>query len=176
MITTAIDVKTLELGNYYIDLVKAEDFKVYYYENLESFSKVAFNSYLKAVDIPPRFFKENPVETQEELLNNREVFVKEHKKYADKVIVVVKVKLDNNIVNACRMTLAEALKSYERLKPIDEVSNKFEHRSFTKDGYISYIISEEIKNNKILCKINKLKSLTSSDSFILKVEDVQYEN
>lgn len=35
---------------------------------------------------------------------------------------------------------------------------------------------QEIKNNKINCKINKLKSFTNSNSFILKVEDVQYEN
>ena len=37
-------------------------------------------------------------------------------------------------------------------------------------------VEQEIKNNKITCKINKLNSLTNSDSFILKVEDVQYEN
>ena len=37
-------------------------------------------------------------------------------------------------------------------------------------------VEQEIKNNKITCKINKLKSFTNSDSFILKVEDVQYEN
>ena len=144
---TKIEVKTLPIGNYIIELVKAEDFKTYYYQNLDYFSKVAFNSYLKAVDIPPKFFKENPIDTQEILLNNREVFVKEHKKYADKVIVVARVKLDNNIVNACRMTLADALDSYEKLKTIDQVTDKFEHRSFTKDGYISYIISQDIKNN-----------------------------
>ena len=37
-------------------------------------------------------------------------------------------------------------------------------------------VDQEIKNNKISCKINKLKSFTNSDSFILKVKDVQYEN
>ncbi len=37
-------------------------------------------------------------------------------------------------------------------------------------------VEKEIKNNKITCKISKLKSFTNSDSFILKVEDVQYEN
>ncbi len=35
---------------------------------------------------------------------------------------------------------------------------------------------QEIQNNKINCKINKLKSFTNSNSFILKVEDVKYEN
>ena len=146
--SSLIEVRTLQIGSYTLELVRAEDFKKYYYENLEYFSKVAFNSYLKAVDIPPKFFKENPIETQKELLDNREIFVKEHKKYADKVIVVARVKLDNSILNACRMTLSDALESYERLKTIDQVSDKFEHRSFTKDGYISYIIaSSDIKNN-----------------------------
>lgn len=37
-------------------------------------------------------------------------------------------------------------------------------------------VDKEIKNNKINCKINKLKSFTNSNSFILKVEEVQYEN
>jgi hypothetical protein len=106
------------------------------------------NSYLKAVDIPPKFFKENPIETQKELLDNREIFVKEHKKYFDKVIVVARVKVDNSIINACRMVESEALESYDRLKTIEQVTNKFEHRSFNKDGYISYIISQDIKNNQ----------------------------
>jgi len=140
--------RTLELGKYYINLVKVENFKSYYYENLNYFSKVAFNSYLKAVDIPPKFFKEQPEETQKELIDNRAIFVKEHKKYFDKVIVVARIKGDNSIVNACRMVESEALESYERLKTIDQISNKFEHRSFNKDGYISYIISNDIKNNE----------------------------
>ena len=38
------------------------------------------------------------------------------------------------------------------------------------------MVDKEIKNNKIICKINKLNSFTSFDSSILKVEDVQYEN
>ena len=128
--------------------MKVEDFKKYYYENLNYFSNVSMNSYLKAVDIPPKFFKENPIETQKGLLDNREIFVKEHKKYFDKVIVVARVKVDNSIINACRMVESEALESYDRLKTIEQVTNKFEHRSFNKDGYISYIISQDIKNNQ----------------------------
>ena len=146
--TPVIGLKRLTLGNYILELVKAEDFKKYYYENLNYFSNVSMNSYLKAVDIPPKFFKENPIETQKELLDNREIFVKEHKKYFDKVIVVARVKVDNSIINACRMVESEALESYDRLKTIEQVTNKFEHRSFNKDGYISYIISQDIKNNQ----------------------------
>ena len=146
--TPVIGLKRLTLGNYILELVKVEDFKKYYYENLNYFSNVSMNSYLKAVDIPPKFFKENPIETQKELLDNREIFVKEHKKYFDKVIVVARVKVDNSIINACRMVESEALESYDRLKTIEQVTNKFEHRSFNKDGYISYIISQDIKNNQ----------------------------
>lgn len=150
MTETQIKMTTLELGDYLLDLVKIEDFKKYYYENFSEIytSKVVFNSYLKAVDIPPKFFKEQPKETQDELLDNREIFVKEHKKYCDKVIVVARTKSDNNFVNACRMVEVEALKNYERLKTIAQVPDKFEHRSFDKDGYVSYVISEDIKNNK----------------------------
>lgn len=146
--TPVIGLKRLTLGNYILELVKVEDFKKYYYENLNYFSNVSMNSYLKAADIPPKFFKENPIETQKELLDNREIFVKEHKKYFDKVIVVARVKVDNSIINACRMVESEALESYDRLKTIEQVTNKFEHRSFNKDGYISYIISQDIKNNQ----------------------------
>ena len=146
--TPVIGLKRLTLGNYILELVKVEDFKKYYYENLNYFSNVSMNSYLKAVDIPPKFFKENPIETQKELLDNREIFVKEHKKYFDKVIVVARVKVDNSIINVCRMVESEALESYDRLKTIEQVTNKFEHRSFNKDGYISYIISQDIKNNQ----------------------------
>ena len=185
---TPISMRTLELGNYTLDLVKIEDFKKYYYENLDSFSKVAFNSYLKAFDIPPKFFKENPIETQATLLDNREIFVKEHKKYLDKVIVVAKTRADGQIVNACRMVEAEALKSYERLKTIDQVPDKFEHRSFTKDGYTSYIISQDIKNNKdnqvlavdfpiLLNKkavIHKALYILPNETFATPIEHIHY--
>ena len=143
-----ISMKTLQLGNYLLDLVKVADFKKYYYSNLDYFSNTAINSYLRAVDIPPKFFKENPVETQKELLDNREEFVQTHKKYFDKVIVVARTRVDNQIINACRMVEKEALASYDRLKTIEQVPDRFEHRSFNKDGYISYIISQDIKSNQ----------------------------
>ena len=136
---------TKKLGNYTLDIVDIEDFKHYYEENKDSFTTSAFNSYLKAVDIPPKFFKEQPEETQEELLDNREVFVREKKKYFNKVIVVLRS--GESILNACRLDHREAEMNYEMLKDIDEVSNKFEHRSFVKDGYISLIISDDIKRD-----------------------------
>lgn len=141
-------VSTYELGSYFIDLVKIENFREYYDTNISNFSKNAVNSYLKALDIPPKFFKEQPEETQVELLDNREIFVREHKKYLDKVIVVARCKLDNQILNCSRMSERDAIESYNRLKTIDEVDNKFEHRSFIKDSYITYVISNKLENKK----------------------------
>jgi hypothetical protein len=179
---------TLSLGSYYIELVKVENFKRYYKQNLQYFSNISSNSYLKAVDIPPKFFKEQPLETQEELLDNREVFVKEHKKYLDKVIVVARSKVDNNILNACRMVEKDALTSYDRLKTIDQVSDKFEHRSFTKDGYITYVVSGDIKSkgdNKVLVVdfpilLNKKAVVHNAlytlpdETFVTPVEHIHY--
>lgn len=181
-------VETLELGQYLIDLVKIEDFKNYYYKNLDNFSKAAYNSYLKAVDIPPKFFKEQPIETQKELIENRDTFVREHKKYIDKVIVVAKNKIDGQILNCSRMKESEAKWSYKRLKPIDQVIDKFEHRSFTKDGYITYVVSADIKkntDNKVLVvdfpiTLNKKTVIHNAlytlpdETFITPVEHIQY--
>ena len=186
--TYEVEVETLELGQYLIDLVKVIDFKNYYYKNLDFFSKVAYNSYLKAVDIPPKFFKEQPQETQDELIENRDTFVKEHKKYIDKVIVVARNKIDNQILNCSRMKESEAKWSYERLKPIDQVIDKFEHRSFTKDGYITYVVSADIKkntDNKVLVvdfpiTLNKKTVIHEAlytlpdDTFVTPVEHIQY--
>ena len=181
-------VTTYELGSYFIDLVKIENFREYLNNNLNSFSKLAINSYLKALDIPPKFFKEQPKETQEELLDNREIFVREHKKYLDKVIVVARCKLDNSIINCSRMVEADAKASYESLKSIDEVEHKFEHRSFIKDGYITYVISDKLENkkaNKVLVidfpiLLNKKTVIHEAfytlpdETFATPVEHIQY--
>ena len=141
------------LANYTLDIVDVQDFKTYLKDNEGYFSTNAYNAYLKAVDIPPKFFKEQPTETQEELLDNREVFVRETKKFFNKVIVVVTfekdngVSIDRRILGAARLDKAEAEIKFEQLKSIDSCSNKFEHRSFIKDGYISLIISNGIEKN-----------------------------
>ena len=183
-----LPVTTLEINGYFIDLVKIEYFKEYYYKNLNSFSKISSDSFLKALDIPPKFFKEQPDETKDELLDNREVFIREHKKYLDKVIVVARLKLDNSILNCSRMSSNEALVSFEHLKTIDNVENKFEHRSFIKDSYITYVVSKKLENNKenkvlvidFPITLNKkaviheaLYSLPN-DTFVTPVEHVQY--
>lgn len=185
-----VNVKQLEIGNYYLDVIDIRDFKDYLEENERYFSANAFKAYLKTVDIPPKFFKEQPEETQKELLENRDTFVRETKKYFDKSIVVVRVKIDMSILNACRMTSSDVDKRYEQLKTIEQVQNKFEHRSFVKDGYISYIVSKdnEIKkdvDNKVLAIdfpimlnkkviIHKALYTLPNDTFVTPVEHVHY--
>ena len=142
------------LANYILDIVDITEFRSYLDENVDYFSTNAYNSYLKAVDIPPKFFKEQPVETQKELLDNREVFVKETKKYFNKVIVVVTYEkevgnqINRRILGAARLSSEEVENNFEQLRTIDQISNKFEHRSFVKDGYISLIISNGIEKNR----------------------------
>ena len=147
-------VETKMLANYTLDIVDITEFRDYLKDNIGYFSPNAVNAYLKALDIPPKFFKEQPKETQEELLDNREVFVRETKKFFNKVIVVVKYISTNNdvtnirILGAARLDRAEANNKFAQLSSIDDISNKFEHRSFVKDGYISIIVSNGIEKNK----------------------------
>lgn len=142
------------LANYTLDIVDITEFRSYLDKNEDYFSTNAMNAYLKAVDIPPKFFKEQPIETQKELLDNREVFVKETKKYFNKVIVVVTYERESGdsvtrrILGAARLSREEAEKKFEQLASIDTYSNKFEHRSFIKDGYISIIISDGIEKGR----------------------------
>lgn len=147
-------IESKRLANYTLDIVPVEEFRTYLNENANSFSTNAMNAYLKALDIPPKFFREQPVETQEELLSNREVFVRENKKFFNKVIVVVTYvhesngSTDKRILGAARLSESEAAIKFQQLQSIDSVSKKFEHRSFIKDGYVSIIISEGIEKNK----------------------------
>ena len=147
-------VESKRLVNYTLDVVDVQDFKSYLKENENCFSTNAMNAYLKAVDIPPKFFKEQPIETQEELLDNREIFVRETKKFFNKVIVVVTYVKEVNgsstkrILGAARLDKAEADEKFEKLSSIDKITNKFEHRSFMKDGYISIVVSNGIEKNR----------------------------
>lgn len=182
------------LANYILDIVDITDFRSYLDKNELYFSTNAKNAYLKAVDIPPKFFREQPIETQKELLDNREVFVRENKKYFNKVIVVVTIEKDNGvsvdrrILGAARLSAEEANTRYEQLSTISQIPNKFEHRSFIKDGYISLIISKDIKkgvDNQVLAVdfpinlnkkpiIHKALYTLPDDTFATPVEHVNY--
>ena len=148
-------VETKRLANYTLEIVDVAEFRDYLNKNESNFSTPAMNAFLKALDIPPKFFREQPQSTQDELLSNREVFVRETKKFFNKVIVVVtyqkdidEVIVDKRILGAARLDRAEAEAYYERLRDIDEIPTKFEHRSFVKDGYISIIVSNGIEKNR----------------------------
>lgn len=138
---------TQDILGYTLEVINVEDFKEYYYKNINCFSAFSSNSFLKALDIPPKFFKEQPDETQKELLENREVFVRESEKFFNKVILVLRG-AGNEILNACKMDKAKELEVFEKLKSIEEVSNTFEHRSFIKDGYISLLVTNEELSKK----------------------------
>lgn len=187
--------ETKKLANYTLDIVDITEFRPYLDENVDYFSSNAMNAYLKALDIPPKFFKEQPEETRKELLDNREVFVKETKKFFNKVIVVVKYeaevnnRVDVQILGAARLDRKDAAKKYEQLKDIDQVSNKFEHRSFIKDGYITLIVNNDIKkkgNNYVLTVdfpinlskkpvIHKTIYRLPDETFATPIEHLQYE-
>ena len=148
-------VETKRLANYTLEIVDVTEFRDYLNKNELNFSTPAMNAFLKALDIPPKFFREQPQSTQDELLSNREVFVRETKKFFNKVIVVVtyqkdidEVRVDKRILGAARLDRAEAEAYYERLRDIDEIPTKFEHRSIVKDGYISIIISSGIEKDR----------------------------
>lgn len=134
--------ETKNLEGYTLDILPIEHFKDYYYDNNEKFSEFSKNAFLKTLDIPPKFFKEQPVETQEELLENREIFVRESKKFFDKVIVILKDK-DGYILNACRMDNKTAEASYKALSAINSFTKRYTERTFHRDGYITILIPSE---------------------------------
>ena len=186
--------ETKKLLNYELDVVDIIEFKDYLEANRSRFSTDAFKAYLKALDIPPKFFKEQPEATQEELLENREIFVRENKKYFNKVIVLVKtitptpIGDDIRILGAARLDKSEVDTKFNQLKPIEEISNRFEHRSFVKDGYISIIISNDIKkdiDNRVLAidfpinlskkpVIHKAFYTLPNNTFATPIEHIKY--
>ena len=183
-----MNIETKKLGNYTLDIISIQDFKEYYYDNKDKFSAFAENAFLRTLDIPPKFFKEQPEETQKELLDNREFFVAERKKFIGKVIVVLRSEEEGEILNACRLGSKEAEENYKALSSIEAVKGKFEHRSFIKDGYTSIIISEDIEkgvSNHVLAidfpvllnkkpVIHKALYTLPDDTFAVPVEHIQY--
>ena len=181
--------ETKKITNYSLDILDITEFKDYWYKNENSFSGTARNNFLKALDIPPKFFKEQPSETQDELLDNREIFVKETKRFFNKVIIVLKTNFGDTL-NACRMDKKQAEDIFNKLRTIEGVSNKFEHRSFTRDGYISIVVSDakgiqKNKDNKVLVidfpimlnkpmEIHKAIYTLPKDDAITPVEHIQY--
>lgn len=169
-----------------IDIMDVTEFKSYYDNHKNSLTGYAFNAFLKALDIPPRFFKEQPEETQEELLDNREVFVRESNKFFNKTLIVLR-DLKGNALNACKMDTKAFEEVYERLEPINDIDNKFIHRTFSKDGYTSFVIykddiKKETENNVLVLDFpilpNKTpvihKALFTPMTTEISVDHIQY--
>lgn len=127
------------LKDYTLEVIDIVEFRDYYEEHKNSLVGFALTAFLKTVDIPAKFFKEQPKETQEELLENRELFVRENKKFFNKFLVVVK-NPDGTPVNACRIDMNTFTRYVAKLDEINELDNVFQHDSFSKDGYITLVL------------------------------------
>lgn len=140
--------ETKQLDSYLLDVMDVIEFREYYNTHKNQLVGFALTSFLKALDIPAKFFREQPEETKEELLENREIFVKENSKFFSKYLIVLRSADTNNILNACRMDMKAFDELYKKLTEISSIK-KFEHRTFYKDGYVSLIVgSDELKADK----------------------------
>lgn len=138
---------TRKLLDYDLEVLDIADFKSYYKENLDRFNGFSKKAFLKSVDIPAPYFLEQPDDTQETLLDNKEVIIKNANKYSDKVLIML-VK-DNVILNACRMSNINEELSYDQLSTITDVENIIWNKTYHKDGYIQgYILRDEVKKDQ----------------------------
>lgn len=128
-----------KLLEYELEIIDIKDFKNYFKNNLNNFDGFAKKSFLKAIDIPPTYFLEQPEETKDILLTNKEDRINSLEKYIGKCIVILWK--DNVILNTCRMSLEDAESALERLSTIEDVENIIWDKTFYKDGYIQGYIS-----------------------------------
>jgi hypothetical protein len=129
-----MELETRKLLGYEIKLLPIEDFKQYYNEckNFSSFSEKAF---LKSIGIPPVYFKEQPVKTQKDLLDNQEETVE--RKYSGKFILILTK--DNEVLNCCRIDYDEMDLAFERLTPIE--TNVTPVKDHIKEGIVTVFVS-----------------------------------
>lgn len=130
--------ETRELLGYTLEIVMIEDFKEYYYGNISRFSTFSFKAFLKGIDIPSSYFLEQPEDTREILLNNKEEFMKGKPKYKGKCLILI-VK-DNSILNVSRINRDKLETSCEQLSSLVEVKNLVPHKEFLKDGIVTYFV------------------------------------
>lgn len=137
--------ETRELLGYKLETFSICEFKEYYDTNKDKFTSFALNAFLKALSIPPSYFLEQPVETQEELLINKLALVKMQSKYKGFSILVISN--DNQILNATKIKSNEIEVRFEYVSSIEDVENVTWNRTFIKDGYINgFILCKEKRN------------------------------
>lgn len=129
-----------------LEIIDIKDFKKYFKENESRFDAFAKKAFLKAVDIPPAYFLEQPESTKEILLDNKEDRINNLEKYIGKCIVVLWK--DGMVLNACRMTREDAEMQLEQLSTIEDVEGLIWDKTFYKDGYIQgYIPVGDLKKD-----------------------------
>ena len=139
-----------QILDYTIEIIDIRNFKEYLEENVKE-NKIygfALKAFLKAVDIPPSYFLEQPIETQEELLVNKDERINSLKKYTDKCLVILWK--DDEILNCCRMNMIDAETLLEKFSTIEDVDKIIWDKTFYKDGYIQGYIptSDNIAKDK----------------------------
>lgn len=126
--------ETRELLGYTLELLPIEQFKEYF-SSCKTFSTFSRKAFLKSVGIPPTYFFEQPDETQDDLLDNKEEILIE--KFAGKYILILKK--DNEVLNCVRMSYSDIDLAYNRLKLEDE-SKLIPNRDFISNGYLTNFI------------------------------------
>lgn len=142
-----------EILKHNLEIIDINNFKEYLEENENKFNGFSLKAFLKAIDIPPSYFLEQPEETQQELLENKASRIESLKKYKNKCLVILWK--DEEIMNCCRMdaTVAEVL--IDKLSTIEDVENIIWSNDFYKDGYLQgyipvYTDIEKTKYNRCL--------------------------
>lgn len=142
-----------EILKHNLEIIDINNFKEYLEENENKFNGFSLKAFLKAIDIPPSYFIEQPEETQQELLENKTSRIESLKKYKNKCLVILWK--DEEIMNCCRMdaTVAEVL--VDKLSTIEDVKNIIWSNDFYKDGYLQgyipvYTDIEKTKYNRCL--------------------------
>lgn len=140
--------ETYELLGYKIELVDILEFLSYLEDEKEHFSALSYSSFLKSIFIPPKYFLEQPLNTQEQLLKNKKSYLNDHSIKYDKYCVVV-WKENNQILNCARAVYEEAIANYEYISSISNISTSFVDRVFVRDGIVSLFNTQEIKNTGV---------------------------
>lgn len=146
-----------------VEIIDIKEFKKYFNENLSRFDGFAKKAFLKAVDIPPAYFLEQPEDTKTILLNNKEDRINSMEKYIGKCIVILWK--DGIALNACRMDREEAENKLELLSTIEDVEGIVWDKTFYKDGYIQGYVSvgKIAKENYNRCVVIDFPILLNKD-------------
>jgi hypothetical protein len=123
-----------ELFKYKIDLIKIENFREFF-KSCKDFSPFSKKAFLKSVAIPPGYFSEQPDDTKEDLLVNKEDVVQQ--KYPGSYVLLVKDGED--ILNCARIEFSDFDLGYNRIKSSNE-KQFILVKEYIKNGYISTFI------------------------------------